>query len=648
MNNYTNTFTIGADLTFACIDNSNIRFQPGDRLRNEYEIISILGRGTFGEVYKVRCIEDNNIYAIKALRTKKYNTLRLFLKEVYIWSKLGYTRYIVRMHRVITYKGEPFIVLEYVGGLTKDGASTLDDYLKNNDNKELKHSLTIAIQLCMALRCAGKNGVSSHRDIKPQNILLTHEGNVKLTDFGISLLEKEMSCFKNREESKIIMGTKGYIDPIYYRNVEVMEYSWKNDIYAYGCVLWQLANHSPNLPYWHENLGKTIIAQEKFDWSAPKDVESIIKRCTTLNLEERYNNFDEIYHDLRNIQGMNGILPETEDQTNIHLSDKWYWFSLSQLHSVYLNDKMKGIEFSNNALRIDSKFPYAWCEKGTDYMHFNKYTEAEKCFLKAITYKPDYFIAHFNLGELYQKIGKIDCAIISLIKCLELDPDYTLAYQDLDNIINRANSDELSKIETCLLSLQNHDHNVVYIFLGKLYRRKKKYYLAIKSYLKCAPKYADARKEIIDCYCQNADIYQKKKYWARAAKIYDKILSLGVKNGVILHRKAVCLVKLRCCQEAREVMLECLKRCPSNHLYLCDMSHIYLRLRKWEEAIYYARKSIALYAIEKAAWVNLGIALYKKKRVKESRCAFRNALDIAPHDPIINRYFSRIQCSTQS
>jgi serine/threonine protein kinase len=153
-------------------------------------VLRPLGRGGFGEVYLARSVheeEDEELYAIKALRptlVQDRGWRERFGREANIWIDLEDHPYVVRAHAVLEVSGRLYIVLDYVHP-DASGMNSLGQYLEHRP-PDVIQALRWAIQFCLGMEYAYTRGLRSHRDIKPDNILISRGQTVRISDFGIA------------------------------------------------------------------------------------------------------------------------------------------------------------------------------------------------------------------------------------------------------------------------------------------------------------------------------------------------------------------------------------------------------------------------------------------------------------------------------
>ena len=230
-------------------------------LNNRYEIIEKIGGGGMAEVYKARCRVLDRFVAIKVLRSEFVEDeefISKFKDESQAAAKLNHNN-IVNIYDTGIDDNIHYIVMEYVEG------TTLKEYIKNNKPLDIKESINIASQIAEALRHAHANKII-HRDIKPQNILITEDKLAKVGDFGIARAISEKTI-TNSDKS---IGSVHYFSPEQARGGYVDN---RTDIYSLGVVLFEMVTGrvpfdgetpiSVALKHVNENISKPSKYNEK-------------------------------------------------------------------------------------------------------------------------------------------------------------------------------------------------------------------------------------------------------------------------------------------------------------------------------------------------------------------------------------------------
>ena len=194
----------------------------GDR----YEVLEKIGTGGMSDVYKAKDHKLNRLVAVKVLKqefSENENFVSKFRVEAQSTAGLLHPN-TVNVYDVGDEDGINYIVMELVDGIT------LKKYIEKKSRLSVKEAVSIAIQVAMGLEAAHNNGII-HRDIKPQNIMISKEGKVKVTDFGIAKAATSNTITSN------VMGSVHYTSPEQARG----GYSdAKSDIYSLGITLFEM------------------------------------------------------------------------------------------------------------------------------------------------------------------------------------------------------------------------------------------------------------------------------------------------------------------------------------------------------------------------------------------------------------------------
>ena len=226
------------------------RFPPGTLLAQRYRIVSLLGRGGMGEVYRANDLLLGQTVALKFLPvewTSDEGTLARFRNEVRIARQISHPN-VCRVYDIGEAEGTTYLSMEYVDG--EDLASLLRRIGRLPQDKALE----IARQLCAGLAAAHDKGVV-HRDLKPANIMLDGQGQLRITDFGLAGVAGDLKDIRS--------GTPGYLAP---EQLSGQEVTARSDIYALGVVLHEVFT------------GKRPAADSTHPDLAP-EVDRVIRRC---------------------------------------------------------------------------------------------------------------------------------------------------------------------------------------------------------------------------------------------------------------------------------------------------------------------------------------------------------------------------------
>ncbi len=266
---------------------------PGSYLINRYEIIMKIGSGGMADVYKAKDHVLNRLVAIKVLK-QEYSTDATFVKKfrVEAQSAAGLSHpNIVNVYDVGEDNGVYFIVMELVQGIT------LKNYIDMKGKLDIREALNISVQIASGLSAAHENRII-HRDIKPQNIIMSRDGKVKVTDFGIAKVADSTTV------TTTAAGTVHYISPEQARGGYSDE---RSDIYSLGITMYEMV--TGRVPFEGEtnvavalmHIQSEITPPRQLEPSIPVSFEKIILKCTQKKPERRYASARELIADLRKV-----------------------------------------------------------------------------------------------------------------------------------------------------------------------------------------------------------------------------------------------------------------------------------------------------------------------------------------------------------
>lgn len=280
--------------------------KPGMFISDRYEIIDKVGSGGMADVYKARCHRLNRFVAIKVLKPEfsdDKNFVKKFRGEAQSAAGLSHPN-IVSVYDVGDDNGLHYIVMELVEGIT------LKNFIERKGRLEVKEAVGIGIQIAMGMEAAHTNHIV-HRDIKPQNIIISREGKVKVTDFGIAKATNSNTITSNA------MGSVHYLSPEQARGGYSDE---KSDIYSLGVTLYEML--SGQVPFAGDNTVSVALLHiqgeatplREVDETIPISVEKIVQKCMQKKPERRYLSASELIADLkRSISNPNGdfvVIPQ--------------------------------------------------------------------------------------------------------------------------------------------------------------------------------------------------------------------------------------------------------------------------------------------------------------------------------------------------
>ena len=263
----------------------------GMMIGDRYEILEKIGTGGMSDVYKAKCHKLNRFVAVKVLKQEfgeNENFVSKFRIEAQAAAGLMHPN-IVNVYDVGEENGIHYIVMELVEGIT------LKRYIEKKARLSFKEAVSIAIQVSMGIEAAHNNHII-HRDIKPQNIIISRDGKVKVTDFGIAKAATSNTITSN------VMGSVHYTSPEQARGGYSDE---KSDIYSLGITMFEMLtgrvpfNGETTVAIAIKHIQEELPMLSQYVPEIPSSVEGIVIKCCQKSPDRRYQNMQEVIADLK-------------------------------------------------------------------------------------------------------------------------------------------------------------------------------------------------------------------------------------------------------------------------------------------------------------------------------------------------------------
>lgn len=646
-------------------------YQTGDVIAGKYEVRRVLGKGGFGIVYQIRFRETGEDFALKTFKdelTADSAALKAFKKEALVWVNLERHPFIlpaiwveeIRHGRVATVDdggklvldkltaqepvGRLLVVMDLVEADTK-GRASLDDYLRSGPLEE-NQILTWGIQFCLGMEHARAHGVECHRDIKPANIMITKDGTLKISDFGLAIATEsawrgnagrglalasnggEFGLSVVQSEGKVISGTPGYIAPEICRGEGA---SRRSDVYSFGLVLWQMAVGSPVPPFrvaWRGNFVEYMrgVYEQQMAGRIPRldgSLGAVIERCLRPQPAERYGTFQELRAALEPIlerrTGRKFEMPPSAGKTAAFWNNKGGSLAALGRHE-------EAIRCYDAALEVDPRSHKTWNNKGSALSALGRSKGALECFDRALAIDPRFAMAFENKGRELHILGRLEEALQCCNKALSLDSQDAGAWQKKGAVLAamEKQADAIACYDRALAinprSLESrYNKGLSLMRLGK----NTEAWTCFDQVLAIDPGFEMA-------WLNKGNLLAASSRHEDAVSCFDQVIAINSANADAHSNKGTSLVALGRSEEALASCDRALKADPRRADTWATKGAVLAAARRGADAVACYEKALAIDERNVVAWCGKGSALAAAGRHPEALICLDRALAIEP------------------
>ena len=614
-------------------------FQAGDLIRNEFRVHKIIGGweghgGIFsgmGIVYicsrmplekSSMPLSEMQIFAIKAIQgTFRDNIdIRLaFENEIRVWMDLKHCN-IVELFFPFYVNNQLFIVMEFVGSISTSFRNTLQSHLTGQPFT-LNQAIEWAVQICEGMEYANKKGIICHNDLKPCNILINMEGQVKISDFGIAnASQKSLSLNSAQDVSElntpgrltliktkngVLCGTPGYIAPERFagKSTEI-----QSDIYSFGVILYQMITGQPTPPL---SAFLNEIEPAKLMKNIDSPMTKAIVRCLDPNPAKRFVSFEELRDNLEIIQIEKALLPKkslVEDWIKSQTKDKTI-FNLGEMERVanffLQSDPLKRFTTQMDALvYLDSigvfggqvrslmnnnylMTPEKWNNKGSTHLSLGEKYKALRCFDEALRIDGTYAPALSNKAMLLMNEGKSQEALDLFQRAVTCDSGKSEYWYNLGKAFERLGKyrKAISKYDQAIeISIRDFDSwNQKGVCLGELglYDEAVEWFGLMAEHFH-SPNVLNSKGFMLE----------KLSRFDEALKCYDAALIIESKYDTAMYSKAIVLAELGRFEEAVKFFGLVIKTNPKRFWAWLRMARVFEKMGIKSSALMAYRKFV--------------------------------------------------------
>jgi tetratricopeptide (TPR) repeat protein len=575
----------------------------GEVIEGRYRVINVF-KGGMGIVYIVEDREQARTFALKSFQEQYLwdpEIISMFIQEAEVWVKLGVHRNIVQAEEVKNFEGKPYIFLEYIEG------TDLEAMLEEGP-LEVQAATEFALQFCEGMAYAFKKLGIIHRDIKPSNCLVTGDGVLKVTDFGLVRVftdeggQKEKDRKADRaytewEEGSLAtswagVGTYPYTAPEQLLNEEKVTTS--ADIYSFGAMLYEMLTGSP--PFGREDFDACIhghLYEVPVDpclvsGLVPRELGDIIMRCLEKDPSRRFESFDAIQA------------------------------TLNEFYQDHF-----GLAFTSSGAPAEESLEGV-IRKGESLLTLGRFEEALAIFDEALAESPDSMKALIGRGDTLYRLGKPLDALASLDSALAREPENEQIWHLRGNVYSflKKYNDALACYERAL-SLSSR--------MAEVWSRKGTLFDLMghaKEALKCYDRALGINPKLTEAWNNKGNLLSRMEKIQEAVECYKKAIEANPRYMMAWYNKGLLLQKLNAHGEAIEAFAKVRDLDPRFANAFVGSGVSYFKLNQMEKSLHFIDEALALEPRVFHIWTFKGNCLYELGRLEEAAQCFERALQI--------------------
>lgn len=629
------------------------RYKIGETIQNRWEIYDIL-YGGMGLVYVVYDQQWHEAYAVKTFQDEVFasnpSIADRFMQEELAWINLDAHQNVTRAHFVHKIEGKAYLFLEYVSGGDLSGWVGTPRL-----TEDLPRALRFAIQFCDGMIHALSKGIKAHRDIKPANCLITQDGTLKITDFGLAKVFDEArsgnwsaegvssagaSLASTPPQTPALMigltqagssaGTCTHMAPEQFEDVAKVD--WRADIYSFGVLLFEMV--TGRLPFvaqvytqgdaWEKYRQAHQTQMPPQLKSGHPGLDALVARCLSKQPEQRGGGFVQARAELAELYlRLTGeVAPQplgSDELTAEDLNNKGM-----SLHTLGQSDA--AVSWFERALEINPSLAVAWMNKGNMRSAGGDFAAALSCFERALEINPQLAEAWMNKGVLLHKWAQFEPALSCFERALEINPRYDNAWFNKGNVL-AAKGDFSAALSCFERALEiNLRFALAWSHKGNSLKELDQIEAALTCYeraIEFDPRYDGAWFNMGSLLADMGQVDAALSSFERVLEINPRSVEAWSSKGVLLDNEGDFSAALSCYKRALEID-------PRHENAWFNMGALLKGLGQVEAALSCFERALEINPRIADAWLSKGNLLSNKGESTEALLCYERVLEINP------------------
>ena len=601
------------------------RWRQGDWITPRWHVQKRF-EGGMSDIYVVYDSQLRYTFAAKTFKDELFvrdiAVAKEFEREAKIWIDLDPHENVARAYFVERIEGKPFIFLEYVSG-----GDLLAVIRSGRLASDMTALLRYAIQICDGMAHALSHGISAHRDLKPNNCLVTSEGNLKVTDFGLAMAAAGTA--DRGGGAPLVVGTMPYMAPEQWINSSTVDQ--RADVYAFGVMLYQMITQ--RLPFMVDPQGKTpaqiasayeglhrSASVPRFECAIPA-LQDVVARCLAKPAASRYANFAAIRAALapiyESVTGEPIWRPATAAEVD---ASTWSERGATLAELGFYED---GVSACQRAIQLNGRSSAARNNLGKALLNWGVheknrgnteealrlYRDAIDACEEAIRLNPRSAEPHNNLGLALENLGQADQALACFDRAIGIDDKHVGTFGNKVNLLLRLrrNGDAYAAAQTALKADRNSA--AAWFSLGLVYEHQGRINDANDSYLKAT----ELNPFLPDAWSNLAVVKFGQGRFTEAIAAATRALEINPDHRSALSNRGLAQAKLKRYADALIDLDRAVRVYPKDPVPHLNRALPLAMLGKWHEALDACDQAIAVDPNYSSALIQKG-AIYAERK----------------------------------